>query len=371
MTFEFYQPNIGECSGGKRLFDSEILSVRNGIVVRVPNWLGDCMMAMPAVYKLRSFLRGEAGLFVICPNKLAALWESAPWVDAVIPIKGGKRLLFTEEAKVLRKMRPGLAVVFPNSFGSALDVAFKGIPRRLGRSGRGRSVLLNRRLSEWKRPSGEETKHQLQHYLELISSVGEVGWDTEYPSLEFRDVDLGSVFFGSPVEDSGKLLVLAPGAAYGPAKQWPSEYYVEAGKMWAEKYGAVAVVGSPGEKEDAQVIVDGVGGKAVNLAGKTNLKELGAVFKASDAVLANDSGSMHYAAACGCDGVAVFGSTSSVATGPIGGRWILFESTLDCTPCFRRTCMRDERKYECLRQFSPADVFAALEVLVKEKGMRS
>ncbi|HOG52012.1 MAG TPA: hypothetical protein PKY10_15600, partial [Lentisphaeria bacterium] len=116
----------------------------DGVLVRATNWLGDSLMTLPAVWRISSQLTRPASLTILCPNSLRPIWQACSWVDHVIGM-AGKRIA-SDEIKAVQKLRPGLAIVLPNSFGSALDVWKCRIPKRIGRAGRWRSWLLTTRL---------------------------------------------------------------------------------------------------------------------------------------------------------------------------------------------------------------------------------
>ena len=358
MNQQLYTPILSPRAPDLHL-DPASLPWRNGLLVRATNWLGDALMTLPAIYRMSRFVPDPCGVFVLCPAGLAPLWEAAPWVSQVIPM-AGKRC-GPAERRVIRRLRPGVAVVLPNSFGSAWDLFRGGIPVRLGRTGRGRGWLLNRRLPEWPRTKARGECHQLSHYLELAAAFGPVDWSTDCPPLRVPDAAAAAAAVGVDPA-AGPWLAVAPGAAYGPAKQWPVERFVAVARWWQGRGGRVVVVGAAKERAAGEAIGSALPG-VLNATGRTDLRQLMAVLSVAGLVVANDSGAMHLGAAVGCRGVAVFGSTDPVATGPIGGRWILLADPPDCAPCLQRTCARADSPYECLCRIEPAAVIAALEHL--------
>ena len=325
---------------------------RNGVVVRSTNWLGDALMTLPAAYQLSRLKPSQCGFFVLCPKNLAALWRACPWVDVVVEMEGKR--ISREECHQIRKLDAGIGVVFPNSFGSALDLFKCRIPCRVGRRGRFRRWLLTNSLHEWKRVGGVAQFHQLSFYFDLVSSLGEIDCTTEYPALK-TDASLANAL---GVNGEG-WLALAPGAAYGPAKQWPAEHFLAVAKWHVANGGRVVLVGTKKEQEVTAWIAAQVEG-ALDLAGRTSLDELMAVLAVSRKVVANDSGAMHLAAAVGTSGVAVFGSTDPIGTGPIGAPWRIVVSNEGCRPCFKRVCPAGD--YRCLYDISPEEVIAELEI---------
>lgn len=349
--------------------DAARLRWRNGVVVRATNWLGDTLMSLPAVYKLRAFLPEHCGLFVVCPAALAPVWQAASWVDRVIPLTG--RRVDGDAAREVRRLLAGVGVVLPNSFGSALDLFRKGIPVRVGRAGRLRTPLLSHTLPPKRHTMHVGAYHQLTELLELVSVFGEVPWDALYPAL--RCADSATVLKKLGVESPGRgpFLALAPGAAYGPAKQWSEIGFRTVSEWWTARGGRVLAVGSRGEAASAAKVTAGLPGTA-NLAGKTALAELMSVLRACVCVVANDSGVMHLAAGLGVPGVALFGSTDPVATGPLGAPWVTVTGTgnHDCAPCFERRCRFTGADCLGLRSIPAARVCAAIEFVLAAAAPR-
>lgn len=363
--FSLYRPALPPASAlPNRILDPEAIRWRNGLIVRATNWLGDTVMSLPGVHALRQLLPDPCGLFVTCRAGLAPIWEAAPWVDDVIPIQGSR--LRGGAARRARRLVAGVGVVLPNSFGSAWDFLGLDLPVRVGRGGRGRSALLTHVLPDWQH-SQSEGCHQVSHYLEVAAAMGAAMLDPAIPPLTIDNEQEALGALGITDTEDAPLLLLAPGAAYGPAKQWPPASFREVARQWTARGGRVAVVGSEGERDTAQQVVQDVRG-AINLAGRTDLRQLMTAFRAADAVVTNDSGSMHLAAALGTQGVAVFGSTDPVATGPLGERWVVLHQPVECSPCFERTCRRPEDDYACLTRIAPQTVCDALEWLLQTES---
>ena len=354
--FPIYQPRIErQVTQATLRLDPAAIEWGNGLLIRGTNWLGDALMTLPAAYRLAQFVPKPCGVFVMCPAGLAPLWEAADWVSKVIPLTDKRAA--KPASSLIWQLRPGVAAIFPNSFGSAKDLWRNGIPRRIGRRGRWRGAMLTDRLPTWPSGHGVGQWHQLSYYLEFPAVFGDESWDATCPPLRIPDAEARAQACGM-VPDID-WLVLAPGAAYGPAKQWPAERFAEVAAWWCANRGRVAVVGTGKERPAGELIAERVSG-VLNLAGETDMVGLMAVLSGARAVVANDSGAMHLAAGLGRDGVAVFGSTDPVATGPIGGRWIVLRDALSCGPCFQRTCSRSDRPYECLERIPAETVIQAL-----------
>lgn len=352
----FYSPTLGKpLKTVKPAGVRAAVTPAAGLLVRAPNWLGDNLMALPALYRLRSALPADARFTVLCREALVPLWETVPWVSEALGFRG--RRVSGGAADQLRSRSFGAALILPNSFGSAWDVFRLGVPYRVGRRGRARGMLLTHELPELPRPAGTARVHQLAHWLELVSVFGDVAWSPDYPSLSIP----ADPRVADPANPGTPLLVVAPGAAYGPAKQWPVNAFRGVAERWCAQGGCVAAAGVAAERDACERLIAGLP-EARNLAGSTDLRGLMALLAQARCVLCNDSGTMHLAAALGRRGVAVFGSTDPVATGPVGGRWAVVRHPRDCSPCFRRRCpFRDHGTCVCLEETRPEEVWQAVE----------
>jgi heptosyltransferase-2 len=299
---------------------------------------------------------------VLAPVFLRPLWAACPWVDGVISM-ANKRIGAQEIAQV-KALELGVGLLFPNSFGSALDLWKCSLPLRIGRGGRLRSFLLTHAQRPWPRGENVGRCHQLSYYLELVAALGPVRLDSACPHLQVKP-ELATALGIS----GSDWLALAPGAAYGPAKQWPMASFREVARWQAARGGRVVLLGTGKEAAVAAAVAEAVPG-AVNLAGKTSLAELMAVLAACSAAVANDSGAMHLAAALGTPGVGIFGSTDPIGTGPLGAPWQLVLAAVPCRPCFRRECPLSavEEQYRCLHSITPTEVIGALEDVLAKRN---
>lgn len=353
---ELYAPEIGQPDFG-RIIPADV-DWKNGVLVRSTNWLGDACMTLPAVYKIKELLPENKKLHILCPEGLKSFWATFPWVESVIPLQK-KRAAKTDKQKI-KKLGCGVAVVLPNSFGAAVDISNCGIPVKVGRRGRFRSIFLTHRLPSWQRIAGADRHHQLREYLQVSAALGSEGWDSVY--MPAQTTVTGERLAELEIDLSKKWLALAPGAKFGPAKQWPREYYSEVARWWLAQGHHVVVVGTADEVSVAQNVCQGAGG-GVNLAGKTNLEELMYILGKAALAVVNDSGAMHLSAAMGGKGVALFGSTDPRATGPLGGKWKVIWNKIDCSPCLKKVCTIPGKDYDCLKSIRPQKVIEALQVL--------
>lgn len=323
-------------------------------LVIAPQWIGDAVMSEPLLARLAA--RGER-LTVAALPWVAPVYQAMPQVREVVelPFAHG-RLDWAERRRVAAGLRDRFdaAYVLPNSIKSALIPWLARVPQRIGYSGEGRPLLLNRRL-----PNPPGRPPMVAFYSALAGSPGAEG---ERPSLTFDAAVVRSAARAADVEPGG-YHVFAPGAEYGPAKCWPAGHYAALARLLRARHDLpVLLLGSGKEAALCETIVVAADGACRSLAGNTRLLDAMALIAGARGMVSNDSGLMHVAAAFGIPQAAVFGSTSPEHTPPLNPRarvvWLKHELNLDCAPCFERTCRFGHTR--CLTEVTPQRVQAAL-----------
>jgi heptosyltransferase-2 len=333
------------------------------VLVSEVNWLGDLVMSLPALKAVRRAFP-TSHLAVLVREELASFFDGCSFIDEVLTRKrfvSSRELLARWRViKQLRERRFDLAILFPNSFDSALIATLAGIPSRAGFVRDARGFLLTHKAQL---PSGLKSKHQVHYWLTMLRETlaidGEVGNCALEVSRENCQKVNGWLPRGKPDQ---RIIAVAPGSAYGPAKEWPERYFAALIDLLAVRYNAqVLLVGAAGERAKCERIRKSASHDSMVASGKTNVGELMALLSLCQGFAGNDSGSMHLAAGLGVPTVAIFGSTDPRRTGPMGPKIGIIYKQLECSPCFDRTCRFDH--YDCLRRVSPADVAHTLESL--------
>lgn len=335
------------------------------VLVRGVNWIGDAVMTMPALSALRKSLPGAKISLLVRPW-VAPLFENNPAIDEIILYEDrfngliGKFKL----SSALREKKFCSSLLFQNAFDAALIAFLSGIPQRIGYSRDGRGFLLTDAIHF----DGDDRKmHHIFYYLNILKNIG-IGIDAEYS----RPYIYLSIEERLRARDALKnlrrpVIGINPGAAYGSTKRWPSERFAEVAKrIIAELDGSVVIFGGQSEVEIAKEIGKTAGGQPqdsfMNLAGKTNLRELSALISECDALLTNDSGPMHIGYAVRTPLVAIFGSTDPLLTGPPEKENTVIKKELQCSPCFKREC--DKQEMACMTSIKPDEIFEAVKLLV-------
>ena len=321
----------------------------SSVLVVAPNWLGDAVMALPAIADIRRRF-ASARVIIAARPSVAALFEMVPGIDSVIgPVGAGLQ------------PRPDIGILLPNSFGSAWRLRRTGIRERWGYGHECRSILLTRAI-----PRPRVSMHQGRYYQHLVASLGIPTGPLE-PAVEVSGAArerARQLLTESGWDGRQPLVTLAPGAAYGTAKQWlPRHFATTIGALARDQGCREVLVGSAADAEAIRTIATdtaAAGARAIDLGGRTTLQELAGVIALSDACVTNDSGAMHLAGAIGTPVVALFGPTRDAETAPLtrpGGRADVLFNPVSCRPCMLRECPIDHR---CMRDLEPARVLGAV-----------
>ncbi len=308
------------------------------ILVRATNWLGDSVLSSAAV---RAIKRGrpDAHLTVAAPANLAPIWKLIDEVDEVMALPA--RSLFSS-VRLFRKQKPfEVAILFPNSLRSALEVWLAGIPRRVGFRGHHRSWLLNQIVPP--RLTTGPITHQVNNYLHLARDLGAANGIIPLPQRSER---------------SGDKLGLCPGAEYGPAKRWLPERFAEvAAAVATQRAVQWNLFGTAADAEVGRTIANSLNGNCVNRIGQTTLEQLIDELRDCRLLLTNDTGTMHLATLLGVPVVAIFGSTEDRLTGPLGRNNSVVRHHVECSPCFLRECPID---FRCMKEVTSEEVTEAV-----------
>lgn len=333
------------------------------VLVVAPNWIGDAVMSLSllqAVHARESSGGKACEIHVLAPPATASVYRFAPCVSQVHvePFQHG-RLQLGLRRKVARAFKNAgfeLALILPNSLKSALVPWLAGIPRRHGYNGELRSLVLSR---AYPKPSKTDRPPMMQWYGNLADfTAGELA----FPQLRLP-AGLGQSACSQFGLASG-FLALAPGAEYGPAKRWPARHFAEVARTFlaSQPQAQVAVLGGPKDaefsSEIAGLLPQALRDRILILAGKTGLDEAFALLGQAGALVTNDSGLMHVAAALGVRVHAVFGSSSPHHTPPLSSSAKVYYLNLECSPCYQRQCPLGH--LDCLEKLDPKKMLEAL-----------
>jgi heptosyltransferase-2 len=329
---------------------------RSRILIVGPAWVGDVVMAQ-SLYKLLRERDPGVVLDVVGPEWSLPLLARMPEVRRGIALAAGHGELALRArwrlGRALRAAGYARAIVLPRSFKSALVPFIARIPLRTGYRAEMRGLLLN----DVRTPDRGRLDQTVKRLLALGVAADAPLPEPARPALQ---VDERNRAFLLARHGLGRApaVALMPGAAFGPAKQWPVENFGALARMLTARGEEVWVLGSAGERALGEQ-VRAAGGEAVhNLCGETGLGDTVDLLSAVRAAVTNDSGLMHVASAAGTHVVAIYGSSSPAFTPPLTPRATVHHLGLSCSPCFERQCPLGHLR--CLREIAPSEVLASL-----------
>jgi heptosyltransferase-2 len=327
------------------------------IVLRVPNWLGDAVMALPAIAAVRRHA-GAAEVALAAPASVAPLFAEDTGLGGVETLVLPPRR--REQIAALAAGRFNLTILFTNSFGSAWVARRAGVAERWGYRSDFRRALLTRAV-----PKPRGRVHQADYYRQLVAKLDMPATET-MPRIAVTGAtrSRAEALLAARGWDGRRALVgFAPGAAYGHAKRWPPARVAElVARLTNERDATAVLVGAAGDRDAGREIESSLarhGGRPdrmFNLIGQTDLRSAMGVLACCRAFVSNDSGAMHLAAALGVPVAAIFGPTDERVTAPLGDHDVIVHPVF-CRPCMLRDCPIDHR---CMKGIAPARVFEAV-----------
>lgn len=352
------------------------------IIVRSPNWIGDCVMSLPALRALKAHLPDE-DIYLAVKNYLYDVYKNLEGIKEIITIPD--HVNFKNIFKIishLKKYHFDSGILFTNSFHSALLFKLAGVNELTGYSKDLRGFLLDNKI-QFHRVSRDNKKHHIHFYIDLAAffmkqkkhrEIIEIDkrYSDELPISTLAKEKARTLLTGLGINLTNKLIGISPAAAYGTAKQWPPKQFAELiDRIETEMPGyEILLFGSAGERERiAQIIAssktcsENKKTNLYNLAGQLKLEEVFACISLCHIFVSNDSGLMHVAYSLNIPLAAIFGPTLPHKTGPLPGyhpRVKILHHPVPCAPCNYRDCPADQA---CMNKVTVAEVFAAINEL--------
>ena len=343
------------------------------VLIRAPNWVGDVVMALPALRELRRIF-SASHITIAGKPWVLGLFEGEALADEVValsdttgPLKRISALL--EEGRRFRQERFDVAVLLTNSFGTALAARLGGAGKIVGYSTDARRMLINRVIPF---EPGYKTLHQTRYYLNIAAHVANdsagknsVNFDQAEPRLtasESQKQRARSMLERFGILGNAPILAINPGATNSAAKRWPAERFAAAADRLSDRAGfQTVIVGALGDKPVALQVAQLMRTRPAVLAGETSIAELKGVLSCASLVISNDTGTAHVSAALGIPTVVVFGPTEHISTRPLSDRATVVRHDVECSPCMLRECPIDHR---CMTRVEVDDVYNAAQNLL-------
>jgi heptosyltransferase-2 len=343
------------------------------ILIRGTNWVGDAVISIPAMREIRR-LFPEAHITLLVRPWVQDIYSAVEFVDEILlydrdGIHRGWAGFGTLIAD-LRSRRFDLAILLQNAFEAALIAWCARIPRRIGYARDGRSLLL----TDACRIDPElRHVHQAYYYLGLLSGAGLMKPGPRDSCDDFPDISIGiretdrqaarEMLRSAGFSEGQVIIGVNPGAYYGEAKRWFPARYAAVADALAAQFGAqIVLFGSSSDLPVVEEVASPMKHSPLILAGRTTLGQLMALLQECRLLITNDSGPMHLAAALDVPQLALFGSTSEIATGPLSRYATVIKHPVACNPCFLRKCPTD---FRCMKGISVQQVLEAAQAMLE------
>jgi heptosyltransferase-2 len=346
------------------------------VLIRAPNWVGDAVMALPAIRELRRIF-SRSRVTIAARPWVQGLFEGQRLADNFITLDRARGSLgsaanFMREANRFRRERFDFAVLLTNSFGTALAARAGGAKKVAGYATDGRRLLLGQVIPF---KPGHKSLHQVRYYLNIAAQIetsicgkSDIDIDCCEPRLEVSEdhrqlaralLERFNIRAGA---GHSAILAINPGATNSAAKRWPAERFARTADRLNQVQGfQTIIVGTAGDVPVAEEVARQMRSPVAVIAGQTSIAELKGVLAWATLVISNDTGTSHVSAALGVPTVVVFGPTEHVSTSPLSRRAVVVRHDVDCSPCMLRECPIDHR---CMTRVEVDAVYAAAQTLL-------
>ncbi len=331
------------------------------IVIRIPNWIGDVVLSLPALDSLKNNFP-QAQIWLATVQRVMDLFSGDSRVNGLISLPDLTDLrTLKDSTQRLKSYEFDIGLLLTNSFSSALLFYLAQIPQRWGYQSDSRSLLLTKGVPL---KDQADASHQVNYYLDLLSGLGlqtgplEINLPLSSEQKEAARKKLLS--FGLDLKKP--LVILNPGAYYGPAKRWPASKFAELAALFQKRKAAeILMTGSAEDVSLCESVASRLERRPATLAGQTTLQELLGIISLSSLFVTNDTGPMHMANALRIPVVALFGPTDPRLTGPIQQPSAVIKKDVPCWPCTYRECPYDHR---CMMRIEPEEVFLVSQIFL-------
>jgi heptosyltransferase-2 len=340
------------------------------ILIRATNWVGDAIMALPALRAVRGRFPDAEIAILALPYVADIYREQQVGNSLIVYDRRGVHATFSGRERLaaeLRTQKFDIALLLQNAFDAAWIAWRAGIPQRIGYARDARTLLLTQSVAVPK--SGEIPAHEKFYYLELVRRAGWIEALPEEPLIALHIPEqsrrrAAEFLLASGARPAAMRIAVGAGASYGSAKCWPPDRFAEVLNHLQQEIDVdVILLGTAAEASVSAAIASGLRHPPIDLTGKTGVADLPALLSECHFFIGNDSGAMHVAAAVGLPVVAVFGPTDPHGTAPVTPRCTIVQQKPYCSPCFLRRCPTNHR---CMTAVTPLMVESAARIWLSE-----
>lgn len=336
------------------------------LAVRCPNWVGDIVMATPALESLRRGLPNTTIVGVLKKHAQGIL-RDGPWFDAFVDCDDKSWSGVLHMRRQLRALAPQAAVLLVNSMRSALTLRFCGIKTLYGYQREWRRLLLAGGPKAARDSTGFVPQPMTDYYLGLCRWLGLDASESIKPRLyigpELRQRGQ-AVLANHQIKADDFVIGFNPGASFGSSKCWPPAYFAELAELCVKELGArILLFSGPGEEAIVQAVLDHAKVEMVDLRkDRVDLELLKPMVERCSLLITNDTGPRHYAVALDVPVVVIMGPTDPRWTDSHTEQTSVVRRELDCSPCHKKVCPLGHHR--CMKDIKPAEVFTAAETLL-------
>lgn len=335
------------------------------VVIRTPNHLGDCIMALPMINETREAYPG-CTLSILVPENLSDIFTSNPAIDNIIkiPTKYVHGLISVTKIKdLISILNFDIGYILPPSFGSAASFKLAGVKKRIGYITDGRRLLLSKPIVL---PAPLNSIHRSELYFNLLRRGADIDIDYHKPKIFLNDED---VFNGLTLLNNFKInsddnFIIIAFQAVAESRRWGVENYTQLAKNIISEHGyKIILTGTESDRNIGDKIVESAGNNdIVNLAGKTSIRELETIMSLSKMFIGNDSGPAHLAAAVGVPVIILSGADEPKSTSPMAAdKKLIYKDNLECISCVKNKCpLKDEQLMQCMKNITVEEVLASV-----------
>lgn len=346
------------------------------ILIRGTNWIGDSVMAIPAMRRLRlSF--PDARIALHTRRWAEGIFRDADFLDEIIaydPVSSKIRSVL-DQSGVLKEGNFDVAIIFPNSFESAFAARLAGIPRRFGYQTDGRGFLLTDPIGV---PAWKNERHESNYYLNIIEAVemailgktiNEQNIPTRLDISEGRRTEAFELLRSFAIDTTKPTIGFGAGSTNSMAKRWPAANFANlADTLATELKASIVLFGSATEQDVADELNKIANAELVDLTGKTDLSQATALLSVLDLFISNDMGLAHISGAVGTPTLTIFGPTNEITTSPLGENVEIVRENVECSPCMLRECPIDHR---CMTRINPEMVFETARLMLQNRTSKN
>jgi heptosyltransferase-2 len=341
----------------------------NTLLIRCPNWVGDIVMAIPALDCLRNNFP-DAKIIGIVKSRSQGILRDGPWFDGFIDSDDKSWSGFWRTTRQIRQCKADMAVLLPNSIHSLLSVWLGGVKNIYGYRRNFRGIFLSGGPKPVRNNNRIVPMPTTETYLGICRWLGLNVPEKVKPKLFIGRQVLKraeSLFQKYGIRDNDLVIGLNPGASFGASKCWPAEHFAELAELCEKELGTkIMLFAGPGEEDIVEAILHKSRAKIINTVDEgVDLELLKPLVRRCNLLVTNDTGPRHYAVAFDIPVVVIMGPTDPRYTASNLDHTVVIRKEMDCSPCHKKTCPRE---HQCMTEITATEVFTAAKELLKERN---